>query len=98
MAENGAAVTRDVETAQDAILWLWKAHNRVNVRLKDDVSDDPVFPKKVFPDKENCPACYNEKVIKTNHVYDAYLHSRHANSSFDTSSQNCKKNLLTTFG
>ena len=66
MAENGAAVTRDVESAQDAILWLWKAHNRVNVRLKDDVSDDPVFPKKVFPDKENCPACYNEKVIKTN--------------------------------
>ena len=64
MAENGAAVTRDVETAQDAFLWLWKAHNRVNVRLKDDVSDDPVFPKKVFPDKENCPACYNEKVIK----------------------------------
>ena len=83
MAENGAAVTRDVETAQDVILWLWKAHNRVNVRLKDDVSDDPVFPKKVFPDKENCPACYNEKVIKTDHVY-ACLHSRRANSCFDT--------------
>lgn len=62
MAENGQAITRDVQSSQEAVLWLWKAHNRVNVRLKGDISDDPVFPKTVFPDKQNCPACYNAKV------------------------------------
>ena len=62
MAEDGAAITRDVKSSQDAVMWLWKAHNRVNVRLQGDVSDDPAFPKAVFPAKDHCPSCYNDKV------------------------------------
>ena len=62
MAEDGAAITRDVKSSQDAVMWLWKAHNRVNVRLKGDVSDDPTFPKAVFPAKDHCPSCYNDKI------------------------------------
>jgi len=66
MAEEGEAIRRDVATADDAVLWLWRAHNRVNQRLSGDISDDPVFPKAVFPDKTHCPQCYNEVVAGRN--------------------------------
>ena len=42
----------------DAILWLWEAHNIVNIRLKDDPSSDPQHPKALFPPYKLCPYCY----------------------------------------
>lgn len=47
----------NVTTKDDAILWLWMAHNTVNKRLRKDVTEDPVFPKIKFPSTEMCPAC-----------------------------------------
>ena len=40
-------------TARDAVLWLWRAHNRVNDRLKND----PLLPKIQFPSTEDCSQC-----------------------------------------
>ena len=61
-SENGAAIKRDVKMVKDSVLWLWKAHNNANVRLKGDIqTDDPVYPKTVFPDEQFCPQCMIEK-------------------------------------
>ena len=47
---------------KDSVLWLWKAHNDANIRLKGDPqTDDPVYPKTVFPDEQFCPKCMIEK-------------------------------------
>ena len=62
MSEDGKAIEREVKSADDAVLWLWKAHNVVNKRLGGDISDDAVFPKERFPNKAHCSDCYNSRV------------------------------------
>lgn len=47
-----------VTTADDAILFLWRAHNRANYNLKGDPSEDPTHPKLQFPSPELCPQCH----------------------------------------
>ena len=53
-----------VRTKRDAVLFAWRAHNRVNARLAaaeargDDVgSGDPAYPKVQWPTAEQCEAC-----------------------------------------
>lgn len=61
-AENFKDESKDVEsqvrTHEDAMLWLWWTHNKVNLRLVKDDSDDPGYPKMVFPSRDFCPECY----------------------------------------
>lgn len=47
----------DVLTPDDSIMWLWKAHNKVNKRLAGDATEDPKHPKIQFPSRDNCPVC-----------------------------------------
>lgn len=54
-ADNNLWRVRDQD---EAIMWLWAAHNEVNERLRDDISADPDFPKVQFPPPEVCPKCY----------------------------------------
>jgi len=56
--QDGQAIKEEVETHDDAVLFLWKVHNKANQRLQGDMSEDPVFPKMVFPPKEFCKECY----------------------------------------
>lgn len=42
----------------EAVLWLWSAHNEVNQRLAGDATEDPKFPKIQFPSIDSCPQCY----------------------------------------
>lgn len=44
-----------VASKDDAVLWLWSAHNEVNKRLSGDETEDPEFPKLQFP--SNCDEC-----------------------------------------
>lgn len=46
-----------VRTADEAILWLWKAHNQVNKRLSGDDTEDPEHKKIQYPSKEQCLVC-----------------------------------------
>lgn len=46
-----------VISQNDAVLWLWSAHNEVNQRLAGDETEDPAFPKMQFPSVEMCPEC-----------------------------------------
>jgi len=57
-AIEGGKVLDDIENYNDAILLLWKVHNKANLRLAGDISEDPVYPKLVFPTKEFCSSCY----------------------------------------
>ncbi|KAE8610463.1 hypothetical protein XENTR_v10012136 [Xenopus tropicalis] len=49
-----------VNTLDEAILWLWDRHNRVNKRLAGQPSEDPEFPKLPWPSKTLCPFCQVE--------------------------------------
>lgn len=63
-AENFAKETANLDeeigqTDKDAILYLWKIHNKVNKRLSKEVDHvlDPRHPKIQFPGKELCENC-----------------------------------------
>jgi len=51
------------ELFQMSVLWLWRTHNRVNQRLSGDLTDDPAFPKEIFPNKQHCAECYNTQIL-----------------------------------
>ncbi|XP_037947120.1 sulfhydryl oxidase 1-like [Teleopsis dalmanni] len=46
----------------DAVLWLWAAHNEVNNRLAGDSTEDPLFPKIQFPSQSSCSGCYKQPI------------------------------------
>ncbi|KAJ8686312.1 hypothetical protein QAD02_022106 [Eretmocerus hayati] len=47
----------EIQGGDDSILWLWKAHNKVNERLAGDQTEDPKFKKIQYPAASNCPKC-----------------------------------------
>lgn len=47
----------DVRSRDEAVLWLWRAHNQVNARLAGDDTEDPEHKKIQYPAAEHCPAC-----------------------------------------
>ena len=46
----------------DAVKYLWMIHNRVNKRLKNDITEDPKYPKVQFPTREQCSKCYLKSI------------------------------------
>jgi len=67
MSQN---LRNEVHSQNEAILWLWRSHNKVNRRLAGDHSEDPKHPKIQFPSKELCEECrypgtndWNEGVV-----------------------------------
>ncbi|GAV03938.1 hypothetical protein RvY_14298 [Ramazzottius varieornatus] len=41
----------------EAVLYLWRTHNNVNMRLAGDYSEDPAHPKQYFPTLNQCYDC-----------------------------------------
>ena len=60
----------DVQFNTDAVLWLWKAHNKVNERLAGDLTEDPQHPKIQFPSKALCDYCFQGETVGGNPAYD----------------------------
>ncbi|XP_037362247.1 sulfhydryl oxidase 1 [Talpa occidentalis] len=58
--QMAAASMHKVDSPNNAVLWLWSSHNRVNNRLAGTPSEDPHFPKVQWPPRELCSACHNE--------------------------------------
>ncbi|XP_005375520.2 PREDICTED: sulfhydryl oxidase 1 isoform X2 [Chinchilla lanigera] len=58
--QMAAGSMHGVRSPNDAVLWLWTSHNRVNARLAGAPSEDPQFPKVQWPPRELCSACHNE--------------------------------------
>lgn len=50
-------LSNEVHSHNEAILWLWRGHNKVNDRLAGDQSEDPKHPKIQFPSKDLCEEC-----------------------------------------
>ncbi|XP_035234841.1 sulfhydryl oxidase 2 [Anguilla anguilla] len=50
-----------VQSLDQAVLWLWRKHNQVNSRLAGTLSEDPRFPKAQWPTPDLCPACHEER-------------------------------------
>ncbi|XP_030368899.1 sulfhydryl oxidase 1 [Scaptodrosophila lebanonensis] len=57
-----------VPSKEEAILWLWQAHNEVNQRLAGDSTEDPEFPKTQFPTRSSCAQCYRGPSSTTSHL------------------------------
>ena len=53
------------------------AHNAVNLRLANDVSSDPAFPKIRFPSKEFCPECWDDQGQPKEQVEDLFVKCVH---------------------
>ncbi|XP_042031397.1 sulfhydryl oxidase 2-like [Salvia splendens] len=57
-----SSVSSPFKKSRDFALWLWSAHNKVNERLmKEEPSlgtNDPEFPKIIWPPRQLCPSCY----------------------------------------
>jgi len=64
--DGGKLFDEEVKNYQDSVLVLWLVHNKANIRLSGDISEDPVFPKLKFPSKEFCSSCYDGTVRGTN--------------------------------
>ncbi|KAL1130959.1 hypothetical protein AAG570_012200 [Ranatra chinensis] len=62
------SIDQDVHSLEGSILWLWKAHNKVNRRLQKDKTEDPKHPKVQFPTPSTCSNCsingeFNDKNV-----------------------------------
>ncbi|CAL8126047.1 unnamed protein product [Orchesella dallaii] len=55
VADDGALM---ITTVRGQALWLWRAHNKVNLRTKGSESEDPGYPKGLYPNDKQCPTCY----------------------------------------
>ena len=49
----------NVTHTNEAMIWLWRAHNIVNKRLAGDATEDPDHPKVQFPTQSQCRACFS---------------------------------------
>ncbi|XP_023341746.1 sulfhydryl oxidase 1 [Eurytemora carolleeae] len=67
---KGVGIDENVKTRKDAVLYLWNIHNRVNTRLAGDISEDPVYPKLVFPVKQFCTSCYSN--VRGSNLWDEF--------------------------
>uniref|UniRef100_A0A7S0WFK3 Sulfhydryl oxidase n=1 Tax=Pyramimonas obovata TaxID=1411642 RepID=A0A7S0WFK3_9CHLO len=67
MAMASTADAARVSTRKDAVLWMWQAHNQVNLRLaKEEAATDtgdPAFPKMQWPSPASCPPCRTTEVL-----------------------------------
>jgi len=50
-------ISEEVNNPEDSVLWLWQAHNKVNMRLKGDETEDLAHPKIQFPGDAICSNC-----------------------------------------
>ncbi|XP_050514454.1 sulfhydryl oxidase 2-like [Diabrotica virgifera virgifera] len=48
----------EVQSWEESVLWLWRAHNEVNKRLSGDATEDPRNKKIQFPSIQRCLKCY----------------------------------------
>ena len=56
---GGRRSARFLSERDGAVMWLWRAHNRANHHLRDDITEDPTHPKVQFPIPASCPACHH---------------------------------------
>ena len=56
-AKGASLIDSEVTERTDAILWLWRSHNRANHFLHNDPTEDPLQAKIQFPSHSVCAMC-----------------------------------------
>ncbi|XP_022694395.1 sulfhydryl oxidase 2-like isoform X2 [Varroa jacobsoni] len=66
--EMAKDLENELKTPDETVLWLWRAHNKVNKRLAGDPTEDPARPKVQFPPSTLCADCFdsNNNFIESN--------------------------------
>ncbi|XP_019741251.1 sulfhydryl oxidase 2 [Hippocampus comes] len=59
--DSASTTLTSVNSTGEQLLWLWHVHNQVNLRLAGSLSDDPGFPKRLWPDPSMCAPCHEEQ-------------------------------------
>lgn len=59
MVTKDFPMAKEANKSSDVVLYLWRAHNIVNKRLKGDETEDPQMPKRQFPAHFLCSQCKN---------------------------------------
>jgi len=76
-AKHFGLMAKELETAliypNSSVLWLWKAHNKANERLKGDASEDPKFPKVLYPEITQCSDCQSNSQFNEEKVFNYLL-------------------------
>ena len=100
MVGNGTNIETEVSSYQEAVLYLWNRHNDVTKRLMnadEDTTDDPEFPRELFPSKAFCPSCFEGEenhIVKENIL--KFLRKHYSKSSLilsSSSNSSSKMNL-----
>ncbi|CAF1263111.1 unnamed protein product [Adineta ricciae] len=51
----------EISSYKENVLYLWRGHNKVNERLRnEELSSDPAWPKVPFPTKQECNTCVRQ--------------------------------------
>lgn len=58
MTTKSMKLEDNVNKPEDAFMYLWRAHNTVNSRLKGKETEDPKYPKVQFPAPFLCKECH----------------------------------------
>lgn len=61
---------RELVNLNSSILWLWREHNKLNLKLKEKSNDDPEWPKIIFPTFETCQKCYLKEPVELESIND----------------------------
>uniref|UniRef100_A0AC35G3C9 Sulfhydryl oxidase n=1 Tax=Panagrolaimus sp. PS1159 TaxID=55785 RepID=A0AC35G3C9_9BILA len=99
MTTRSFKMEAQVRKAEDIFLYLWRAHNIVNARLKGRDTEDPRFPKYQFPAMFLCPNCHstksrmNEKEVQS-YLIDYYSRIRPIKSSAAAATENSTSTTL----
>jgi len=102
MIKNGSSIENEIKSYRDAVVFLWKKHNEVNLRLRGDETDDPFYPKQVFPGSTFCPECYKDSSVKKEAQLDKnktfqFIHNLYTQSSLIKGSDNYVSDSTTMF-
>ncbi|CAF0743247.1 unnamed protein product [Rotaria sordida] len=76
MKETANMTQLNSQNKREAIIYLWKIHNRVNKRLRNQITEDPKHPKLQFPSKKLCPTCQS---MNKKNIYNEYIISKTIN-------------------
>lgn len=63
----------------DVFMYLWRAHNIVNARLKGRDTEDPKYPKYQFPPLFLCPNCHEDQGKLNENEVQSYLIKYYSN-------------------
>ena len=78
MVDDGRRIKTEVNSYDEAVLYLWDRHNEVNLRLigseQAEQADDPVYPKERFPSVKHCPSCFNNEKVNKEEILKFLMH------------------------